>query len=107
MSLDPSMGLPGGSSCGGLTTGNHKEGVTPQGVTWTRALASSTHQHVLPPHLILTVTTSLWAPMSPPGEGELLITLGLPWRSSEDSMLPLLSGWGTKILHAKQCDQKI
>ena len=72
----------------------------PTGVT-------STHQHVLPPHLVLTITTSLWPPMSPPGEGELVSTSGLPWRSSEDSMLPLLPGWGTKILHAKPCDQKI
>ena len=91
MSLDPSIGLLEGSSCRGPTTGNHKEEVTPPGVT-------STHQHVLPPHLVLT---------SPPGEGELVITSGLPWRSSEDSMLPLLPGWGTKILHAKPRDQKI
>ena len=50
MSLDPSIGLLEGSSCRGPTTGNHKEEVTPPGVT-------STHQHVLPPHLVLTVTT--------------------------------------------------
>ena len=94
----PAWGLREGSSCRGTTTGNHKEEVAPQ-VSPGPEHCLLPHQRVLPPHLVLTVTTR-------GGTAEVL-TSGLPCRASEDSTLPLLPGWGTKIPHAKQCDQKI
>lgn len=78
VSLDPSMGLPRGQLMWGPDHRESEERVTPQGATGPEHWRPPPAACAAAASLILTVTTSLWAPMSPPGEGELVITLGLP-----------------------------